>query len=213
MPRRRQRSRGRKRKQAAKVVAVNNEDEVWEENDDGTCGNFCVERIMEKRFHNGRDEYLIKWKNYPHSSNTWEPIEHLECNKILNGFKKEECRIKLRDRLVEMERRFYRVIRTILNSDEFKDQYPTLIIKGKEQIFVNRKKKVCLNRLDELKDCTPDLEAVEIISIERTFPTKYFLVKFKYREYPMFVSSEVLYHRWPLLATKFYLELVKKNYQ
>lgn len=211
MPRRKGRGRGRKRKRT-KVVPVVNEDDIWEENDDGTCGNFCVERIVEKRFQNGRDEYLIKWKNYPHSSNTWEPIEHLECNKILSKFKKEECRIKLRDRFVEMERRFCRVIRSILDSDEFKDQYPTLIIKGKEQIIVNREKKVCLNRLDELKDCTPDLEAVEIISIDHTFPTKYFLVKFKCKEYPMFVSSEVLYHRWPMLASKFYRELVKKKY-
>lgn len=33
-----------------------------------------------------RREYLIKWQNYPEKDNTWEPIENLSCQKLLEQF-------------------------------------------------------------------------------------------------------------------------------
>ncbi|CAD8064543.1 unnamed protein product [Paramecium primaurelia] len=39
-----------------------------------------VESIVERKFDEQTKAYLyqIKWKGYPHSQNTWEPIEHLQ---------------------------------------------------------------------------------------------------------------------------------------
>ncbi|CAF0809298.1 unnamed protein product [Didymodactylos carnosus] len=37
-----------------------------------------IERIVDKRFRNGRLEYLIKWRDYPESQNTWEPASNIE---------------------------------------------------------------------------------------------------------------------------------------
>ncbi|CAD8154874.1 unnamed protein product [Paramecium pentaurelia] len=39
-----------------------------------------VESIVDKRYDEHTKSYLyqIKWKGYPHSQNTWEPIEHLQ---------------------------------------------------------------------------------------------------------------------------------------
>ena len=36
-----------------------------------------VENIIDRRIIRGRKEYLIKWKGYPESQSTWEPINHL----------------------------------------------------------------------------------------------------------------------------------------
>ena len=36
-----------------------------------------VERILDKQLIDGEPHYLIKWKDYEHSDNTWEPMEHL----------------------------------------------------------------------------------------------------------------------------------------
>ena len=30
--------------------------------------------------------YFVKWKGYPESQNTWEPLEHLECHEKLKEF-------------------------------------------------------------------------------------------------------------------------------
>jgi transposase InsO family protein len=40
-----------------------------------------VERIVDKRMSEKKEgdwEYLVKWKNYPESENTWEPVHHLQ---------------------------------------------------------------------------------------------------------------------------------------
>ncbi|ALC42597.1 CG18186, partial [Drosophila busckii] len=50
-----------------------------------------VEKILEKRYANGRVQYLLKWAGYPMEDSTWEPIENLtgDCLGMLDSF---ECR-------------------------------------------------------------------------------------------------------------------------
>ena len=43
-----------------------------------------IERFLRGRYRNARLEYLIKWKGYPCSGNTWEPVKNL--NKVTLDF-------------------------------------------------------------------------------------------------------------------------------
>jgi hypothetical protein len=45
-----------------------------------------VERILDKRRRDGNTEYLIKWKNYNETDNTWEPTANLNCPDIMEQF-------------------------------------------------------------------------------------------------------------------------------
>ncbi|XP_065191625.1 chromobox protein homolog 2-like [Sycon ciliatum] len=56
----------------------------------GSVGVFTAECIREKRKTKDRVEYLVKWKNYPEKSNTWEPEEHLLDPNLLQAFLKSE---------------------------------------------------------------------------------------------------------------------------
>ena len=38
---------------------------------------FEVEAILSSKLRRNRTEFLIKWKGYPHSENTWEPESNL----------------------------------------------------------------------------------------------------------------------------------------
>ena len=38
---------------------------------------YDIDKVIRGRYRNGRLEYLVKWKGYPNSSNTWEPQANL----------------------------------------------------------------------------------------------------------------------------------------
>ena len=44
---------------------------------------YIVEGIMNHKEESGETVYEVKWVNYPHSQNTWEPIRHLKGVKYL----------------------------------------------------------------------------------------------------------------------------------
>ncbi|XP_047025181.1 histone-lysine N-methyltransferase SUV39H2-like isoform X1 [Helicoverpa zea] len=52
---------------------------------------FIIEKILELKFEHGKEYFYIKWKGWPDSENTWEPIEHLDnCPSILKQFLSDE---------------------------------------------------------------------------------------------------------------------------
>ena len=58
-------------------------------NDQEEEDGYSVEQILDKRINpNGRIRYLIKWKGYPNEDNTWEPIESLYCEDLIEEFER-----------------------------------------------------------------------------------------------------------------------------
>ncbi|KAK9749050.1 hypothetical protein RND81_02G099300 [Saponaria officinalis] len=50
-------------------------------------GFFEVEAIRKKRIHKGEPLYLIKWRGWPESANTWEPVDHLQtCPDVIEAY-------------------------------------------------------------------------------------------------------------------------------
>lgn len=68
---------------ASKSSPTSNNIKLWE-----------VERILQKREQNGQSLYLIKWKDWDASYNTWEPMRNLiHCQDLLHEFDDEQQKL------------------------------------------------------------------------------------------------------------------------
>lgn len=47
--------------------------------------------------------YLIKWRGYPESDATWEPVSNLFCKELLEEFREEE-KMRLEEKEVQEEK-------------------------------------------------------------------------------------------------------------
>jgi hypothetical protein len=45
-----------------------------------------VERILDRRLANRTVQYLVKWKGYENTDNTWEPLSNLQCPELLQSY-------------------------------------------------------------------------------------------------------------------------------
>ncbi|XP_047341400.1 chromo domain protein LHP1-like [Impatiens glandulifera] len=53
-------------------------------------GFFEIESVRKKRIRKGEAQYLIKWRGWPETANTWEPLENLlACSDIIDAFEED----------------------------------------------------------------------------------------------------------------------------
>lgn len=61
------------------------------EDDDDSDGEYVVEKILDKKVEkNGQEKYLIKWKGYDDSWNSWEPKKGIAHLKVFKKYEKEQ---------------------------------------------------------------------------------------------------------------------------
>lgn len=59
---------------------------------------FEVDRILDVHFKkNGDREFLVSWKGYPASENSWEPENNLQCTDLIEKFMHKLNRVKSLD--------------------------------------------------------------------------------------------------------------------
>ena len=54
-----------------------------------------VESVVGERIKGGRKQYLIRWKGYDDASNTWEDVDNLNCDELIDYFKEHGVRPRI----------------------------------------------------------------------------------------------------------------------
>lgn len=84
---------GRPPKAKGKKTKTDSDKADWSENEE-----FEVDRILE--VHHKRDgsrEFLVSWKGFPPSDNSWEPEENMTCQDLIERFMKKVEKAKVVD--------------------------------------------------------------------------------------------------------------------
>ena len=71
--------------------------EAWEPVSLQPEPEYEVEYILDSRGAGEEEEFLVKWKGFPESSATWEPISHLDNSKeLIRAFRTQRTRLARR---------------------------------------------------------------------------------------------------------------------
>lgn len=60
-----------------------------ESDEDKENEEFEVEKLLKHRGRKGRREFLVRWKNFSRSDDSWEKMENLRCPAVLQKYLKE----------------------------------------------------------------------------------------------------------------------------
>ena len=97
--------------------------------------DYEVEQILDDRItFDGVQQYLIKWKNYPVSYNTWEPKENLDCSDIIMKYEKSDKR----DGEFKMGENFERKIR-MKKQLKLKRQERVQLLQNRQKVSQSRR--------------------------------------------------------------------------
>ncbi|XP_009776768.1 chromo domain protein LHP1-like [Nicotiana sylvestris] len=84
-------------------------------------GFYEIEDVWRKRVRKGKVQYLIKWRGWPESANTWEPVENLmTCYDVIDAF--EESLRSGKQRLARKRKRQHGVTHTQIKKQQQQQQ-------------------------------------------------------------------------------------------
>lgn len=153
---------------------------------------YSVEKIVDKRtVKPGKVEYLLKWKNYGDSENTWEPKENLDCPQLIADF--EEKLKKSVKKKEEEPGKKKRSANTSLNNSS-------------SSLSNSKKSKIENSNSTEKKGFERNLEPEKIIGATESNGILKFLMKWKRTEEPEMVSAKDANVKCPQLVIDFYEE-------
>lgn len=66
------------------------ESSICFEDSNDNDNDFEVECVLDRRTTNGQMEYLLKWKNFDESHNSWETLDKMDCSSLIMDFERKK---------------------------------------------------------------------------------------------------------------------------
>lgn len=173
-----------------------------------------VEKVVDKRMHKGKVEYLLKWKGYSSNENTWEHEDSLDCSELLQEYESNRARER-HEVVVKKEKKEKRK-----EPSDIKAEGKTKRRKVSETVS-GKKERSCLpasesndvteeepGRDDDVDPLAEGWEASDILGATDVEGKVHFLIKWKDSDRADLIPSTIANKRWPQIVIKFYEDRV-----
>lgn len=169
---------------------------------------YVVERVVDKRVtDDGKIEYLLKWQGYSESENTWEPVEHLNCKKLIEKF---EQSLKPRPNAIRTRRSGSTKPNPATTNNRSEEVEPNTSRRSLKLEFDQKPGQNILqtldqNRLDNEAAKIPEL----IVSVINVSGGLKFIVKWEGIDKAELVSASLLHELCPQMVIDYYEKHLK----
>ena len=149
-----------------------------------------MEKILDKRYDDeGNVQYFLKWKGYPDSENSWEPLENLNCPELVEEFEKER---KLRKK------------QKLRKENQEQEEARTEIVSGGSQNLLQRQ-----TTEEVLTHLEPGRVPKEILGVTDVGGVLRFLCEWQNSDKANFILAKALNEAYPQLVIDFYESKLK----
>lgn len=176
---------------------------------------YIVEKVLSKRRKKGGIEYLLKWKGYPDSENSWEPYFGIKdtCQELIEEYEKEHDGGEAE---VDSKRCTAKGKRGTKRSKVADEELDEKSSEKKSQLLPNQTEKSKAKKLTALKEMDqlledPDVHVESIVKIGRIKDNDYLiaLVRLDRKPKPVAVSWNVLKERHAQVVIKHFEKMIQ----
>ncbi|XKL68635.1 hypothetical protein PGB90_006404 [Kerria lacca] len=175
-----------------------------------TSKNLCdeeysVEKVVGKRFKNGKVEYLLKWKGYNDDNNCWEPEENCtHCTKLITKFEKETK--KMNDKKQNIKRTKRPNQESLIKNKTPVRKFTKKNLRSTSSVDCEKEAKEIEEKNSKKTGFERQLEPEKIIAARQETGELEFFIKWKDSEQIDIVPSKEANEKCPQIVIDFYEE-------
>ncbi|XP_074597364.1 chromobox protein homolog 5-like [Brevipalpus obovatus] len=174
---------------------------------------WVVEEVVDKRIVDGKIEYLLKWKDYDHSANTWEPEENLSCTELIKEFERKASeksrKLDLPGSVSNGESFASPPAQKIsetsdsFGSSDSQEKKPAKMKANKENANDDIESESIMRKID------PTLIPEKVVGVTQSPEGLMLIVKWKNKLEKNLVPSSIGNKRWPALVIEYYQQRIR----
>jgi len=150
---------------------------------------YIFEKVVDKRMVGGQAEYLVKWKDYPASQNTWEPVSSFKDTYHIQKYEEEQV-----DQVIEKKKTNVR--------------RGTRVRPGLKIKIPSKKQKESMNKVKAPGNSAKD----KLIEMYGMNESGLFLVRYDGSDHIQTLSREEMNEKHPQEVIKYYESRLVFNY-
>ncbi|XP_030829163.1 chromobox protein homolog 1 [Strongylocentrotus purpuratus] len=162
---------------------------------------YQVEKVVDKRIHKGRVEYLLKWKGYGDDESTWEPQDNLECPDLIEAYEK-----KIREKEALKRKSAQNVAAGDVAAKKRRKEEAAATEKRKDSSGPSKDGKQTKQDEKKYRGFDRGLDPERIIGATESNNELLFLMKWKNNNEADLVRAKEANHRCPQIVIQFYEE-------